>query len=52
MRLTDKVSFKCFKHKIGFLEEFQLPSEEELIAEIEREKNVLREQGVVYGCDI
>ncbi len=27
----------------------ELPSEEELIAEIEREKNVLREQGVVYG---
>ncbi|TDQ79188.1 PDDEXK nuclease domain-containing protein [Sphingobacterium yanglingense] len=26
-----------------------LPSEEELEAEIEREKNVLREQGVVYG---
>lgn len=27
----------------------ELPSEEELIAEIEREKNVLREQHVVYG---
>lgn len=27
----------------------ELPSEKELIAEIEREKNVLREQGVVYG---
>ncbi|WP_022829354.1 DUF1016 family protein [Sphingobacterium paucimobilis] len=27
----------------------KLPSEEELIAEIERENNVLREQGVVYG---
>lgn len=27
----------------------ELPSEAELIAEIEREKNVLREQGVVYG---
>ncbi len=27
----------------------ELPSEEELIAEIERENNVLREQGVVYG---
>lgn len=26
-----------------------LPSEEELVAEIEREKNVLREQGMVYG---
>lgn len=26
-----------------------LPTEEELAAEIEREKNVLREQGVVYG---
>ncbi|TYP94641.1 putative nuclease of restriction endonuclease-like (RecB) superfamily [Sphingobacterium allocomposti] len=29
----------------------ELPSEEELIAEIEREKNVLREQGVVYGME-
>lgn len=29
----------------------ELPSEEELIAEIEREKNVLREQGVVYGLE-
>lgn len=28
-----------------------LPSEEELEAEIEREKNVLREQGVVYGWE-
>ncbi|WP_164112065.1 MULTISPECIES: YhcG family protein [Sphingobacterium] len=28
-----------------------LPSEEELAAEIEREKNVLREQGVVYGWE-
>lgn len=27
----------------------ELPSEEELIAEIERENNILREQGVVYG---
>lgn len=27
----------------------ELPSEEELIAEIEREKNILREQGIVYG---
>ena len=27
----------------------ELPSEEELIAEIERENNVLREQGVIYG---
>lgn len=27
----------------------ELPSEEELIAEIERENNVLREQGIVYG---
>ncbi|MDR2282944.1 MAG: DUF1016 domain-containing protein [Sphingobacterium sp.] len=26
-----------------------LPSEEELVAEIEREKNLLREQGVTYG---
>ncbi|HMR19504.1 MAG TPA: PDDEXK nuclease domain-containing protein, partial [Sphingobacterium sp.] len=26
-----------------------LPSEDELVAEIEREKNLLREQGVVYG---
>ncbi len=26
-----------------------LPSEEELVAEIEREKNLLREQGVIYG---
>lgn len=30
----------------------ELPSEEELIAEIEREKNVLREQGVVYGMEV
>lgn len=29
----------------------ELPSEEELIAEIERGKNVLREQGVVYGME-
>ena len=29
----------------------ELPSEEELIAEIEREKNILREQGVVYGTE-
>ncbi|WP_437917922.1 PDDEXK nuclease domain-containing protein [Sphingobacterium sp. LRF_L2] len=29
----------------------ELPSEEDLIAEIEREKNILREQGVVYGED-
>lgn len=28
-----------------------LPSEDELVAEIEREKNLLREQGVVYGED-
>ncbi len=27
-----------------------LPSEEELVAEIEREKNVLREQGTIYGA--
>ncbi|WP_341832428.1 PDDEXK nuclease domain-containing protein [Sphingobacterium thalpophilum] len=27
----------------------ELPSKEELIAEIEREKNILREQGIVYG---
>ena len=27
----------------------ELPSKKELIAAIEREKNVLREQGVVYG---
>jgi len=28
-----------------------LPTEEELVAEIEREKNVLREQGVIYGME-
>ncbi len=28
-----------------------LPTEEELAAEIEREKNVLREQGLVYGAE-
>lgn len=28
-----------------------LPSEEELVAEIEREKNVLREQDVIYGVE-
>jgi hypothetical protein len=28
-----------------------LPTEEELAAEIEREKNVLRERGVVYGME-
>ncbi len=29
----------------------ELPSKKELIAAIEREKNVLREQGVVYGAE-